>query len=733
MPAKSDIPKAEPNDGRKRLAGIVAVILGILVTILLRRTGAPLIHWQWLLYLLFPLIVLSAIVIWQRRHPSAGQDQGQEEYGHAVAWSLTFSAVFYLFSGSTDDPWFYFLRWAPQGLPESRYSLLASGVVRLCLWTTIIAPVLFFCRSKLSMWAIMLGILVLSQIACFNQLWRATGGEALYSGDHPCSMYRLWAYAHSFPNVIFYDPFWNGGREVSCLATTGTLPLGAIFSPLWRFFQVDQVYTPVLALVFMIVVPLLAAFSVHIVRGGLIAGCCAGIMALGISQDFFRWMLSNGAIGSCFALSFMMPLCACIYRVIWLDGLENLTGISLALAAVMFLSWPPAALMAAVLIPAVLLSKEECSLRKITLLMLCGVVAVVLWIPVVAGVLGHRNPFAFFGSTSDEIALPGILHQGWAHLSGLVRTGNPCIIFFGLLGLWFLPQKGMKRFFGTVVICLCILAGWGAEWKPLLQLSRAGIPLFFAAIIPAALWMEKCLQDASVRMSIVRPVILVMLLLGGLNTSSVYANKGQASYSTMSHDIPQLVEWVGKNTHENERILFAGGNMADECGMGKAACLPLLTGREIVDADYFHLSLPEAAATDGGDQSNGISGFMDLYNVSYVLTSSEQWRDYLARHPQQYEELKSFAGPEGRTMFRVIRKPDQFVTGSGSIKAGIDELAVRLDNPMEEAVLRYNWEDEMYSEAPVEVRPFAAGRDVRFIAVNPHGKTAFTIHCGKIF
>jgi len=733
MSEQGDTPGVDSGSRLKWIAGITAGVLGILLTLSLRVPGAPLLHWQPLLYLVFPLVILLALAAWHRRRPSENGIKGPADYGHVAGWALIIALLFYLFSGSADSTWFYFLQWFPDGLAESRYSFLSSGVVHLCLWTGVIAPVIFFCRSRTCMLVITIGVLAWCGIACFDQFWRTTGGEALYNGDHPCSMYRLWAYSYSFPGIIFYDPFWNGGREVSCLATTGIIPLGVIFLPLWKFSQMYQVYTPVLALVFMLVVPLVAGFSVRIARGGWIAACCAAILALGVSQDFFRWMLSNGAVGSCFTLALVMPVCACIYRVVWLDGLENRTGIILVLFSLMFLAWPPAAIIAAVFLPAVVLSAKQCSTRKVMLLVLCGFVVAVLWIPVVIGILAHADPGVVFGATSGKIDPSVVLREGWEQLCRLLRGGNPCIIFFGLLGLWFLPQKGMKLFYGSVVIGLCILAGWGDAWKPGLQLSRAGIPLFFASIIPAALWMEKWLEDSSFRMLMVRSAIIVLLLLSGLNSADIYANKGPASYATMSTDTRQLVEWIGRNTGENERILFVDGNPAAGYDMGNNACIPILTGREVVDANRFQLTLPEEAAKQAGNEADDIFSFMDLYNVSYVVTSREQWKDFFAQHREQYQEVKSFAGLERKNVFKVNRKPDQFIKGSGSVKASIDELVVRLDNPMEEAVLRYNWVEGMHAQLPAEIHPFLVDKDVRFIAVNPHGKSMFVIHCRRIF
>jgi len=688
------------------------------------------IHADWLPFLLLPAAVTSGLFFWRRRQLRKDGIQPRLDGATALAWTLTGVTVLYLFSSSTNDIWFYFLRWPPFADRPDNYPLLKAGTVRFCILASVAMPILVFCRTKTSMWVVTTGILVWSQITCFNQLWHGTGGQALYSDDHPSLIYRLWVYGQSFPRLIYYDPLWNAGKEASYLVSTGVVPLGTFLLPLWKFFQTDMVYTPAIALAFAVIVPLMAGFAVRIVGGGWTAACCASILGIGISQHFFLWLLHFGTVGSCFALPFVMLVCACIYRVLYLDGFENWTGIVLVLAAVMFLAWPPSTIMAVLLVPALLFCLRQWSAKKMTYLTLCGIMAAVLYMPFLVGILWHIDPVGFAQAGAKKVVLSHEWLKGFERLYEHLRQGNPLLVFYGLVALWFLPQKGMKTFYGVFLVGLAMLAGWGDSWKPQLQLSRAGIPMFFVAITPAALWLGKLLQEPSTKMIPVRAAILVLLLLSGLNSARLYGNKGLGPYVTMNPEMNEIVSWIKNDAPENSRVLFAGMTVHGY-GRGHIAYLPVLTGREMMACDYYHFS-PSRVEYDYPprffrENEEKMSEFMNLYNVGCILTYHDTWKDFFRKHPDQYEEIKSFGDKKKRTVFKVKREPNQFFKGSGTVKAGINELKVKVSNPFEEVVIKYNWVEGLCSEAPVEIKPFEVGKDVRFILVNPHGKAEFRI------
>jgi len=725
----SDEENSKQNSLKEFLPGIVAFVAGMCMVFFLRKPDCNWIHYSWLQYLAVPFLVSAVIFLWKLRRVQKDGLKLSVDRSTLIAFGLLASLLVFLVSSATKDLWFFFLRWDPSAGTEN-IPLLKSGLVRFCVFSAVLMPVLLFCRSKVSIWVITIGVLLWSQITCFNQLWNVTGGQALYSDDHPSLMYRLWVYARTFPGLIYYDSLWNGGREASYLISTGVIPLGTIFLPLWKLFSIDQVYTPALAMAFIVIVPLLAGFSVRVIGGSWISACCASILALGVSQYFFLWMLHFGTVGSCFALPFVMLVCAGLYRVLWLDRLDNWTGTLLVIASAVFLAWPPAVVMAVFMLPAIVAGIRKWSFRKMAFLIVCGFILVVILVPSVVGIMGHADPMGFIQPAAKKVELSCRLEHGWKTLCAHLRQGNPCLVFFGILGLWFIPQKGMKTLYGVSIMGLMLLAGWGDEWKPLLQLSRTGIPLMFVVVTPAAILMGRWLENASLRMVPVRAMLVTLLLLSGLNSARFYGNRGPGIYVTMNSEIKEIVEWLKSNVSERERILFAGMTVHGY-GRGHVAYLPVLTGREMMACDYYHFS-PKKVEYDYPPRDFRLSDrrvmdFMNLYNVGFILTYHDSWKKFFRKYPGEYEEIKSFGEKKKRTVFKVKRTANQFLKGTGSVKADINELHVKVDNPFEEAVLRYNWVEGLSADAPVEVKPIEVDKNIRFIVVNPHGKTNFRI------
>ena len=718
--------------------GAVAAIAGIALVLSLCFVGAPWIHLAWLEYLVWPLMVALGFVAWRlRRQREPDRTRVPPRYGHVMGWVLLGVVTFYLFSGATDDPWFYFVKWVPYGGVGQSYKLMKSGIVRFCVLSAIFMPVLIFGRSRVSMFAIVFGMLAWSQMAGFNQFWHVTQGQALYGESHPCFLYNLWTFASAFPRLVYYDPIWNAGSEAFTLVSTGIIPVGTLALPVLKFFPVDMVSTPIIAAILILVVPFIAGLSAKVAGGCWTAIGCASILALGISQYYFLEVLGNGAVGLCFALSFVMLVCACLYRVVWLDGLENRTGLLLVVSAAMFVAWPPAALMGIVFIPALLAGITQWSARKLAFLVLCGAAVVLLCMPFVAGGFGHVDApcIARAGRADSAGSGAGPLLCGWAGLCGQFRQGSPGLVFFGLLGVWFLPQKGMRAFYGVVIAGLCLLAGWGDLWNPSLHFSMAVLPLFFVAIVPAALWIGSWLESASPGMIVARAAILTVLLLCGLGPARIYGNKGPVHHVTMSHETRQFMEWVRKNSPENGRILLLSGDVADPIRR-RMEFMPAMTRREMMDLsncrDWTNMFAGvESGASPllGADKT--LLSFATLYNVSRVIVFDDRWCSFLEQFPEQFEKLKTFDGEPEKTVFGVRREPNQFLKGTGTVKAEINELVLHVDNPLEEAVIRYNWENGLHADPPVQLRPCDVSKDVRFIAINPHGKSTFSIHFRK--
>ncbi len=726
----NDVPRVDVGNQRIWFAGGLAVMLECFLIMALLPQGASILHAGWLWMLSLPVISFLMVFFLQTRWAGSDGRVKEEmpvEYRQVMACSLLGGLVLYLVSGSAGDSWSYFIRWIPErgaGVPGSR--LQDYGLFRFCVVTAVLVPVIACCRSRFSVLAIVFGILIWTQITAFNHLWQATGGRVLYGNDHANCLYRLSIFSQTFPRLIFYDPSWNAGFDTHSLVSSGIIPLGTVFLPLWKIFQADLVYMSVLATAFIIVIPLMAGLSARLAGGSWTAAGCAAILAIGISQHFFSLLFFDGNAGACFALPFIMLAVACLYRVLWLDCFANSTGIMLVLALLVMLAWPPSAVMVMLFPLVVAFSAQQLSLRRVSFLLLCVVSITAICLPFIMGVLGRIDSLDFMGRSAGRFELTDLFSNALLRLSAQFKQANPCIIFLGVIGVWFLPKKGMVAVFGATMAGLGLLAGCGDIGEQYLQLSNAVMPVFFVALIPASLWMGNWLEDVAPRMTLARAAVITFLLICAVNAVDIYGGRGPAKYSFMNPDVEQVSEWLRKNTSDSSRILIAASPLNEK---GKKNSIPFhaLANREIMFSD--ELDYP-VEPVPGNEEE--LMDFMGLYDVSFAVACQGKWKDFLSQDHGHYELVKSFSGEAGFSVFKVRQETGRFVKGGGRVRPGINELVVVLDDPMEESILRYVWQDGLTANPPVEIYPFDTGKDVMFIGVKPHGKSSFKIRYRKL-
>lgn len=714
-----------------RAAGLAAIVL-VLFAAALPGRGRLIDPWAVRVSLLLvPAFLAAGAWSFKRTKPAADEEPGAGGVG--IAWLLFAALIAYLVSNASTDKWFYFLRWLRPGgdaLPFLKY-----GWALFCVLTAV-GTLAFLPRLRES-WVglLILGILLYSVFLGARGLWGVTAGLPVYRDDHPSFMYRLWAFGQTFPRLVYYDPFWNGGRVMSYAVTSGTASIGSVLLPLWKLVGIERAYTPGLILAFLVVVPLAAAWAVRIVGGGWTGAAAGGVLALGVSQFEFLWRMHFGTVGAGFALPMILLVAACLYRVLWLGRMETRTGVVLVLASVLLLSWPAAAVMVAPLGLGILFSARQWTKPKIVFLAVCAAAIGVLCIPYAAGVVLHSGaaklarqdaPGAFIWSE--------FWTHGWSNFGDHLRQGNPVLMIFGLAGLWFLPRRGLKLFLGPALIVLALMAGWGESWKPQLQLTRAGIPLFLLAILPASLWIEQVLETRSPWMAPLRSAAAVLLLLTGLNMARLYRNKGAAPYETMSPEMQEITAWIRETVPENGRLLFAGRTVHG-FGRGHVAVLPALAGRQMMACDFYHFSMKsveyEYPPSEWRQEEEDVFEFMQTYNVTHILTYHDHWKEFFRGRPAQFEELTSFGDSKKRTAFRVIREPGFFLKGSGVVHVGVNRITVHVDNPDEDAVLKFNWVDDLSAPAPIELYPVEAKHGVRLLGIKPNGDFDFEIRYRK--
>ena len=716
---------------RRRWAGAcLAVLLGA-GTLAMLHTSGKLLRLEWLAQLLWLAPTLAMV----ERYRAARRDMPglrPDRPGLSPLLILSAAMALSLFSSHVCHSWFFFLGWAPNS--RDPWVLLSSGMTQFALLTALFTP--FLLRGIRRPWIWTGLILLAAMIVSAAMLFDVTAGKPLCRDDHPSFLFRLYAFGRTFPGWVNYMPHWNAGVVDSVGVTSGILAPGLLFLPLWRWGAANAVYTPALAVMFILVVPLVAAYSVRIAGGGRAASWAAGVLALGVSRHFFLWMLHYGTIGAVFSSAFILPFSACVFRVIRLGRRELWLGAALVLSACGLLSWPPGVMMAGGVALAALLHVRRWTWRKIGFLAACGAVVVLLflksWLVLlfeVGDVFAHvlKKTAAGAGQavaespplTWDRVRL--FLTGGWQMLSSHVQEGNTLLIFLGLSGLLVTPFRSIRNWYLPLILALAALAGWGPVYKPNMQLGRMAIPLFFAAVMPASLAIERILRSREPRFAVFRAAVLALLVMSAWTVARLYGNRGHARYTVPSESMEHMVEWIRESVPAGGRLMFCG-SMVHAAGGGHVAPLPMLTGREMMACDYYHFP-PKFVEYDYPPRQfratdDKFWAFVELHNVTHLATRLDARKDYLRGMPDRFHEEATF---DRITFFSAKRSPDMFLKGRGRVRADFNRIEAEWDDPAGEVVLKYRWDDRLAADPPVRLYPVDAEEGIRFIGIEPGG------------
>ena len=224
-----------------------------------------------------PVFLLAAGLLFLLRDRERPLSQVQ------IAGLLTGVLVFYLASDYAAYKWFFWI-----SLVHRRGLFVIAALLIL----------LFALRPRRVPGGAVLLLLVLSQVYLTFHFLQATGGQPLLRDDHSSFFYRLQILRETYPQIISYDPRWNGGRIASELLQTGVLTVTPFFLPLAKLLPnvpMEKLYTPFLAFLFHWLMPWLFYLGLR----------------------FFGWMILciiTLGIGLIWIYPYMMTAYACFYE-----------------------------------------------------------------------------------------------------------------------------------------------------------------------------------------------------------------------------------------------------------------------------------------------------------------------------------------------------------------------------------------------------------------------------------
>lgn len=648
----------------------------------------------------------------------------------AVYWPylvLVGGLTLYLFSSVAKHNWFYFFRWfSDPPSTDARVWWFTIITVLLIPWT---ASKSFQRHKAKLLWAIVFISLTYATVTFF----RRVGLGLILKDDHPAFAFRLWELRHVPFQRVNYNPWFNGGLAESHPQITGTHAPFYLLMPLWTLFPVERVYTLGFAILFLWIVPLVAAVSVRWVRGDAVAQATAALLAQGVSLQYYLWLLHFGTLGACLTAAMLVPVTAVSYRLVVQRERNTPTLLALTFFAFLTLCYPPGLIMCSPLVVSMLLQWRRWTSKVwVSLLVVLAGVAL-LHSPSISAIL-RTVDLAKAASPTARSFIPtqvsnpwsweGV-QDGWVHLLCHLKQVHPLLLFAGLIGLYSVGRH-LRAWYAPLVLLLAWLTGWGRLVFPGLQLTRMAIPLAFSFVVPAAVQIGRIFRLGATRHHWAPAICLSLLILTSANHVYILRGRSFLKYFGQSDDHRNMVNYLASHVPADMRVLFAGKTV-HAYGGGHVAVIPALTQREILACDYYHFDPAEVEyeypPRPYRASREGLEEFFDMYNVGLVITYHDRWKDYFAGHPDLFVLVQQWGDSPAVCAYRLQRSSNGRVwKGQGTATAKFNEIRVTLDTPGQtEIILGYNWTNGLTTEPPAELFPFDTGQGIVLIGVRPNG------------
>ena len=671
----------------------------------------------------FIWLIPTAIFLLRFRNDDAKKGSDKESSFRVALLFL----VLFLISSTAKHKWFYFCRWTDW--PDLGWHL-DSGLMLFVLLTVLIAILISSIR-ELPRFLTLVCAIVTPVIVAAGFIYY-TSGIALYNDDHASFIYRLYTSAHAYPGLVVYTPFWNGGWLYTNTVDNGIMPLTTIFLPLLRFADVTRMYTVVIALTYLILVPALAYISARIARLSITTGAVAAILSLGVSQTHFLWLLNYGTIGANFCAALVMPVMACVYRVIILKATDLKTAVALVLSVVFMMMWPPGAILACAIVAGFFFNFRSWDKRSFVFLLLCSAAILIIYSPFLVYMYRQTDVFQkdFTETALAHASLIAMVKNGIARTGDYLKEGHPIILFLGICGLIGLRYRKINWWYLPATAVMMIIAGWGPELAPDLQLHRMFTPVFYAAVIPAAYAVMLIYEQRTCLSPIYQAMIVALLILTGINVRLTYSGKGMVPFDTIPAVVTKIAHIANTSTPPTGRMLIAG-ETGHEYGGGHIGPLPLLAGREMLSAGVQHDQVRDiingTPPVNPPADTNLFISYLDNYAVCSIVTTEEEWTRYLDSMPAKFSRIAQL-GDTQKFFFYAVLKPTAITDPSVTkLTADLNKLNLVIANGCTNTVIKYNWIDGLKTIQPAEIYPAEGAFGSKLIGIRPNGAAHVSI------
>lgn len=544
---------------------------------------------------------------------------------------------------------------------------------------------LLFFKQQRWLWHI---ILFLSVAAGFVGLIFESQGRLLFGDDHSAFLYRLGQLKAEFPLIPFYNPDWNGGVEAREFFPSGVLNVFFLCLPLLYLFEATTVYNWLVAGVLFVLVPISSIGAARIARLESPTPIIAGILSIGASWLWYRWGLSYGTLGFITSVALVPLNLALIARIV--ENPKQLPTELILLFAVAFsltLFWPLGAI---ILAPAIIvLASRLGTILSDRRYVICFLLLAFIHIPWMTIFVEASQVASFVGifetageATSSHIApqmqreatdISTILHpkQLLKEIRKNINSVNPALLLLFLPGIALLKFRAFKLLLIVNALWILLLALIAAPFKPQLELFRFYLVLWLLLAQPAAFAItllskndlrNKWQKASRVAYSLAAAILLFIPWQLYLITSK----KTVVQFHFADDLLPAISQAI--NLHGGDgRVLFAGF-ILHELSNGHVAPLPLFTDQPLIASSYQHSHWQYTDVIPDYFRSrkeSGVEEFLDLYNVSSVITHDRFWRKWFSKRTERYRPVWRHGS---FTLFeRINFNNSYFLSGEGSV------------------------------------------------------------------
>ncbi|MBR1835810.1 MAG: hypothetical protein IJ783_00840, partial [Kiritimatiellae bacterium] len=231
--------------------------------------------------------------------------------------------------------------------------------------------------------------------------------------------------------------------------------------------------------------------------------------------------------------------------------------------------------------------------------------------------------------------------------------------------------------------------------------------------------------------------VVLAALIGGLRVAGVHAaGTGGFPVRTVSPAVLDFAGWIRENVPEDGRLAFMG-TMENHLGGGTVACLPLMTGREMMGDDYY--TFPRGMTEHGFPpvhfraSTERVVEFSRIYGITHWAAWHPRYIRFFEEEKELFEHVRSVQdrGPEIRVY--ALRDPPRggrLLEGEGTVEVRENRIVVHPRDPRAPLVLRYRWRRNLRSLTPgASIAPYDAGGGERLVAVDPGGNAVVEIGC----